>query len=193
MRDRYLNIDSLSKFIKNKKGAVLVEFIFAIFILVIMFSFMADLVILRSSMGKLDNVSYSLANVLRERSQLFYQKNQAELDDKVTDREFQNFKILASRMVGSNNVYIVLESLSPNPKDRIGYKIVGDVDNCKPFNSLNNLSHLAPRSELYNERKIPLFQVTLCVPINSMFKAVVLDDAQIENGTLRSSSLTISR
>ncbi|WP_288065783.1 tight adherence pilus pseudopilin TadF, partial [Rodentibacter caecimuris] len=64
---------------------------------------------------------------------------------------------------------------------------------CKPYRKIDELSQLSPRSEINNERKIPLYQVTLCVETNSFFKALLLDKANQSWGMIRSSSFSVSR
>ena len=59
--------NKIKGFIRNKKGAVSIEFFFSILLFGIMFAFMIDLLMVRSSLGKLDNASYTLVNLLRER------------------------------------------------------------------------------------------------------------------------------
>ena len=71
----------IKNFLKSKKGAVTIEFFFMVLLLGVLFAFMADLVMLRSTLGKLDNASFSLVNILRERTQLYGRRAELTNDD----------------------------------------------------------------------------------------------------------------
>lgn len=211
MKDRHLDIN-FYRFLKHKKGAVAIEFVFMLILLVFIFAFMADLVVVRSSMGKLDNTSYSLASLLRERTQLYQGNENLDLTQ-VNNRDVDNFKRIAARMVYGDeqrvkDISVVLESVRFVGNDETeDHNIVGDVQHCKPANNLmtspndvmpsNNGASLAkivsPRSEQHNGRKIPVYQVTVCMPTASLFKAIVLGEKEQSGSQLRSSSITISR
>ena len=68
MNNNFLN--RVSFFRQSKKGSVTIEFALTLMILVIVFAFLADLVVQRSTQAKLDNTSLSLVSILRERVQL---------------------------------------------------------------------------------------------------------------------------
>ncbi|OOF69804.1 tight adherence pilus pseudopilin TadF [Rodentibacter caecimuris] len=183
MKDRNL----INKFYLNNKGSVSIEFVFMLIFLVFIFAFLADLAIIRSTTGKLDNVSYSLVSILRERTQLY------DKEARVTDQDLKDFEQLAKRLVYGNkesekDVYIVLEHWHEgNSSSR------QSSAKCTPYRKIETLSRLSPRSEINNERKIPLYQVTLCVETNSFFKALLLDKANQSLGMIRSSSFSVSR
>ena len=188
----------MKRFIKNKKGAVTIEFFFMVLLLGILFAFMADLVMLRSTLGKLDNASFSLVNILRERTQL-YRK-----DAKLTNTDLIQFEQLAKSLIfgdknSSEKVYVVLEHWwqdgSEDKSER--FPPISSADaKCHPYKNISELKDLSPRSEyLKNERKIPMYQVTLCVDTRySLFKALLLNEATTTNlGLLRSSTMALSR
>ncbi|TCP94662.1 tight adherence protein F [Cricetibacter osteomyelitidis] len=178
----------LKGFLLNSKGSVTIEFIFMLILLVFVFAFLADLVILRSTMGRLDNASYSLVNILRERTQLY------ERSTTLTNDDLKNFQVLGTRLMhGKNskeNVSIVLEYW--NADTGLQTLFAGDRG-CTPYRRLNELSYLSPHSEINNERRIPLYQVTLCVRTHSFFKAILLDSGNVSDRLLRSSSMSVSR
>ncbi|MDG2955107.1 tight adherence pilus pseudopilin TadF [Bisgaard Taxon 10/6] len=194
MNESNSDTNLLRRFIRQQSGSVTIEFVFMLILLILILAFMADLAILRSTAGRLDNISYSLANILRERTQL-YEGNENLATDRVNNRDVTQFKSLATRMAfgdknSSKKIYVVLEYLAP---ENSIYRIIGDTDKCKPYEALQNLVNLSPRSEINNSRKIPLYQVTVCVPNYSFFSTLVPGVAKNMDETVRSSSITVSR
>ncbi|SEQ84143.1 tight adherence pilus pseudopilin TadF [Basfia succiniciproducens] len=187
-------ISPLRRFIRQQRGSVTIEFVFMLILLILILAFMTDLAMLRSTTGRLDNISYSLANILRERTQLYDGKENLATEN-VNNRDVNNFKLLAKRMAfGDKNsnkeIYVVLEYLAPQNSV---YRIIGDSAKCEPYDSLQGLENLSPRSEINDTRKIPLYQVTVCVPNYSFFSALVPGVAKNMKETIRSSSITVSR
>lgn len=187
----------IKNFLKSKKGAVTIEFFFMVLLLGILFAFMADLVMLRSTLGKLDNASFSLVNILRERTQLYGRR--AEL----TNDDLKQFEQLAKLLIyGDKNskehVYVVLEHWwQDGVNDRTQRFPASSANSkCTPYKDIAELKDLSPRSEyVENERKIPMYQVTLCVDTRySLFKALLLNEATKTNlGLIRSSTMALSR
>ncbi|MDP8170830.1 tight adherence pilus pseudopilin TadF [Pasteurella skyensis] len=195
-------------FIKNSKGAVAIEFVFMIILLTFMLVFMVDLAMLRSNLGKLDNMSYSLVNVLRERTQLYGKGNESfarsrKVAGKLENRDITNFRKLAKYMAFGNTqsdkeLFLVLESLqfqrsSPTAEPVLNYTALGDTGQCAPATNLQNLKAIAPRSEIDERRTIPLYQVTVCLKNYSIFRAIVLDESEQSGRLLRSSSVAVAR
>ncbi|MDG2942723.1 tight adherence pilus pseudopilin TadF [Exercitatus varius] len=194
MNESNSDTNLLRRFIRQQSGSVTIEFVFMLILLILILAFMADLAILLSTAGRLDNISYSLANILRERTQL-YKGNENLATERVNNRDVTQFKALATRMAfgdknSSKKIYVVLEYLAP---ENSIYRIIGDTDKCKPYEALQNLVNLSPRSEINNSRKIPLYQVTVCVPNYSFFSTLVPGVAKNMDETVRSSSITVSR
>ncbi|MDP8079606.1 tight adherence pilus pseudopilin TadF [Phocoenobacter skyensis] len=198
----------LRLFVKNSKGAVAIEFVFMIILLTLMLAFMVDLALLRSNLGKLDNMSYSLVNVLRERTQLYGKGNEGlaetrNVGGKSRNRDVTNFRKLAKYMAfgdtqSDSEIFVVLESLQfrrsdPTKKPLPIYKKLGDVEQCAPVKELNALQAIAPRSEIDEKRTIPLYQVTVCLKTYSVFRAIVLDESEQSGRLLRSSSVAVAR
>ena len=103
-------------FISSKKGSVTIEFVFMLVLLLFIFAFLVDFVIVRTTQGKLDNATYSLVNILRERTQLYNDKGTNTL----TTKDLQDFEKLAKLTlfgdVNSNKqVGVVLEPRMPSP------------------------------------------------------------------------------
>ena len=195
MKENFLS--KIKDFLSNKRGSVTIEFIFMLVLLTFIFAFLADFVIVRSTQGKLDNASYSLVNVLRERIQLFGDNGTANL----TDDDLHDFeKVARGLLYGDKNndnqkVFIVLEHFWRDPvsqKDQFE-RFPKSSNGCEPYRNIESLVNLSPNSEINNGRKIPLYQVTLCAETNSFFKSLYLSKENQSLGFIRSSSLAVSR
>ena len=195
MKENFLS--KIKDFLSNKRGSVTIEFIFMLILLTFIFAFLADFVIVRSTQGKLDNASYSLVNVLRERIQLFGDNGTANL----TDDDLHDFeKVARGLLYGDKNndnqtVFIVLEHCWRDPvsqKDQFE-RFPKSSNGCEPYRNIESLVNLSPNSEINNGRKIPLYQVTLCAETNSFFKSLYLSKENQSLGLIRSSSLAVSR
>lgn len=200
MKNYFLH--DVNRFIHNKKGAVTIEFIFMMILLTFIFAFLTDLVIVRTTQGKLDNASYSLVSILRERTELYGDRDNGEKD--LTDGtqngdvvltnsdDLNQFQQLANLLLaGDRNakkIEVVLERWSQN-----SYQALSNSTRCKPYQSLDKLKDLSPRSEINNERKIPLYQVTLCTEVGSLFQSLIVNKENQSFGLLSSSSFSVAR
>ena len=177
-------------FLKNKRGAVVIEFFFMILLLLIMFAFMADLVLIRTTQGKLDNVSYSLVNVLRERTLFYNQRQELNTDDARQIKQLAAFLLYGDKY-RENDIDVTVEFWRP----RVGnhYLILGDKSTCSPYIALNEQSMLtlSPNAEDDVAQKVPTYQVTLCMNVSSLFKRLVLDPSSRLNNSIRSSSWSV--
>ena len=190
-------LSKIKDFLPNKRGSVTIEFIFMLILLTFIFAFLADFVIVRSTQGKLDNASYSLVNVLRERIQLFGDNGTATL----TDDDLHDFeKVARGLLYGDKNddnqkVLIVLEHFwrEPGSTSNKFERLPSSSNGCEPYRKIEELVHLSPNSEINDVRKIPLYQVTLCAETNSFFKSLYLSKENQSLGLIRSSSLAVSR
>lgn len=193
------------RFKRNQQGAVLIEFLFSVVMLLSILFFMFDLTLIRGNMGKLDNLSYSLASLLRERTLLYVGKD-GQVGHTLSDQDLNTFRKLAKVMFyGDPNdgrpLYLVLDSLifrqtrpnQPNQLDGRNSKKLGDIDKCHPTTDLKNVKDFAPKSEQGQGRVLPLYQVTVCVPSTPSFFGSFFTGNYYESGMLRSSSITLSR
>ncbi len=204
MKNSFLK--SIRLFRNNRKGSVTIEFALTLMILVVVFAFLADLTFQRSTQAKLDNVSLSLVSILRERVQLYNDNGNSELTDGTTgsaggfavigssDGDLNQYIQLANLMLfgdrNANKVKVTLERFS---SDSNQYDKVSNASACEPYKSLDTLGYLSPRSETNNLRKIPLYQVTVCIEVNSFFQSMIAPKENISNGLLRSSTFAPAR
>jgi len=190
-------LSKIKDFLPNKRGSVTIEFIFMLILLTFIFAFLADFVIVRSTQGKLDNASYSLVNVLRERIQLFGDNGTATL----TDDDLHDFEKVARGLLygdkddDNQKVFIVLEHFWKDPVSKKNQfeRFPRSSNGCEPYRNIESLVNLSPNSEINDGRKIPLYQVTLCAETNSFFKSLYLSKENQSLGLIRSSSLAVSR
>ncbi len=225
----------LSRFQRSHKGSVTIEFIFAILVLCLMLMFMLDLSLMRLQIGKLDNTSYSLVNILRERRQLFNESNTKEYTTEDAEKA-ENlctgstdthdcrklvlaFEKLANQMFfgttksqKGKKIYVRLDALQFWHKNCTNNALCADFEknfnikhhwvvsnipddlknDCVPSTNIRTLQNVAPISEVDPNRKLPLYQVTLCLPTVSFFNTFVPNE-QSNGRVLRSSSLAVGR
>ncbi|VEJ08859.1 tight adherence pilus pseudopilin TadF [Actinobacillus delphinicola] len=198
-------LNPIKRFLRETKGAAAIEFLLTVMFLVLVLFFMMDLAITRATVAQLDNISYSLVTVLRERTQLYRTADGKGKVEAISESEVKPLKILAKAMYYGNPndsrpLYLVIQSLQFKQTSATKEPVVdmslsqplGDTQQCVPTTNLLNFQNIAPRSEQNDERTIPLYQVTVCVPAYSVFRSLVVGPAYA-NGTLRSSSHAVGR
>ncbi|WP_145509434.1 MULTISPECIES: tight adherence pilus pseudopilin TadF [Yersinia] len=177
--------------IKNTHGAIIVEFVFVIFIMTIFIKTLISVSNYYSNVGKLDRISYSLAGIVRERARLYNN------DYILTQEKVNQIKQLADNMLLNSgnpvhNLAINIETLHFNQTESSAVtsksidntkSLSFNVGTCEPNRPLNELAQLSTFSNA--GRWIPLYQVTLCL------------SSAPGSGTLfapiKSSSITIER
>ncbi|MDO4698890.1 MAG: tight adherence pilus pseudopilin TadF [Pasteurellaceae bacterium] len=189
-----------TKFLEQRKGSVSVEFVLLLAVLTIMLAFMFDLVFTRSTMGKLERTSYSLLNIVKERKQFYQGQNS------LSSKDLRDMETLATNlMYGENSqkrAKVVLEYVElnvPDPKNvnLRQRRIMASgsqptrLGECKPYKPLKTWIDTAPISE--EKRSIPLYQVTICVEMESFFKSLTASKQHRDGIMLRSSSHGPSR
>ncbi|HHL2499865.1 TPA: tight adherence pilus pseudopilin TadF [Yersinia enterocolitica] len=184
--------------LSNTQGAVIVEFSFIIFIIVIFIKVLISISEYYSTIGKLDRISYSLAGVIRERTRLYYN------DRELTQLQVDQLQRLANNMLANpgsppDNLKIKIETVhfnstqSSTAQDKIidnakslSFSSGGD---CEPDQPLRELSELSSFSNA--GRWIPLYQVTLCLPANAWYHQLFSQEGNAIS--IKSSSITIER
>lgn len=184
-----------NSFIVSRSGAVIVEFVFVIFIMTLLIKILITVTAYQSTVGKLDRLSYSLAGIVRERNNL-YSSDHDLTQAQVAELKQLAEKILLNSGVDSNNLAIRIETLHFIPSA----SGIRNIDNqktkslsigvCQPTRQLNDMQDLSPYANKTG-RWIPLYQVTLCLPTapwyNTLFNG---------GGTatpIKSSAVTIER
>ncbi|MUI55809.1 tight adherence pilus pseudopilin TadF [Aliivibrio fischeri] len=158
----------------KQRGNFTVEFAMVGLGLSLIFIFSADVIIKLSIKGKLDRLSYSLVNVLKERTQLY------DEDYLITNSEsneiFNIAKNSLSRTLGSyedERFGAVIEELTfrdigaPNTPVTYNY---GSFS-CPLSKRIGELDYLSVVTTW--ERQATLYRVTLCYQTDNMFGSVV--------------------
>lgn len=196
--------EKIFKFLLNKKGSVTIEFVLLLIVLVIMFTFMFDLVLMRSTIGKLERTSYSLLNIVKEKSEFHSNRNTLLFSDVQQMQELATSLMYGENGKNKKQVDVYLEYLElENPKDRndrtravINQEGIGSSPtSCKPFKQIVDLKDSSPISEGQGAasnpvpRSVPIYQVTVCTEVDSLFKSILVSKQGQSLGLLRASSL----
>lgn len=145
----------------KQKGVFMIEMSFVMFFLAALLFFTGDIAYKLFNRVNLDRVSYSLVNIVKERTR-FYDGRLELIESDVSE-----LHTLAKRLLNGHSQFgLRVESLiNEQPQ---GYdQSEGDSISCKKTDSLSKRGNLAPEN-LKNE-KFPLYQVTLCYKVNNWF------------------------
>lgn len=183
-----------NNFILNRCGAVIVEFVFVVFIITLLIKVLITVATHQSTVGKLDRISYSIAGIVRERGRLYGGS------EKLSQAQYNELTALTKKMLSDSglsnrNVTMKIESLSftnatglkePDTHNSPEYY----SGSCKPTRSLKDMTQLSPYSN--SGQWVPLYQVTLCLlPTASWYNTLFN-----QGGTpipIKSSAVTIER
>ncbi|MGH1476000.1 tight adherence pilus pseudopilin TadF [Yersinia proxima] len=183
--------------ISDTHGAVIIEFIYITFIIIILIKILIFTSEHYSTIGKLDRISYSLSGMIRERTRLYGG------DSKLTEEQVSQLRVLANKMLSNSglsesNVAITVETIHFNPtqSSEVEHKVINDtkslsfsIGSCEPDKPLKALTQLSPFSNA--GRWIPLYQVTLCLPASTWYNALFNQGGS--TNYIKSSSMTIER
>lgn len=178
----------------NQKGSFAIEFSLVAIFFAALFVFTQDVVIKQSIKGKLDRLSYSLVNIIRERTQLYASNTVIDLNQandilKIAKRSLNetmsNFD--ESKLGLAIEQQKFKENLSPSPiRANIESFTLGSY-NCAPADPISSRVNLAPVSLL--GRKVTLYQVTLCYQSENLYGNLIGETHEL----VRSSSITVER
>jgi tight adherence protein F len=180
-------------FIVNRSGAVIVEFVFVVFIITLFIKVLISVTAYQATVGKLDRISYSIAGIVRERERVY------GVDNALTEPQVRALKQLAEKMLVASGIpnaspAITVETLHFDPESET--KTV-DTDKtlsfsigvCQPTRALSDMTDLSPYSN--SVHWIPLYQVTLCLPTAPWYSAIFSrGESTIP---IKSSAMTIER
>ncbi|HFR4114892.1 TPA: tight adherence pilus pseudopilin TadF [Yersinia enterocolitica] len=183
--------------LSDNHGAVIIEFVYIIFIIIIFMKVLISISEHYSTIGKLDRISYSLSGMIRERTRLY------DGDNKLTEEQVRQLRILANKMLSNSglseaNVAITIERIYFNPTQSpaVENKVIDDTKSlsfsigaCEPDKPLNELTQLSSFSNA--GRWVPLYQVTLCLSTDTWYNK--LFNQEVETTSIKSSAITIER
>ncbi|WP_417347719.1 tight adherence pilus pseudopilin TadF [Ferrimonas sp.] len=154
----------------RQEGAFAIEMAFVLAFLVTLFLFSADLSQQVLNRAKLDRVSYSLVNLVKER-QRFYEGRIA-----LSQADFLQIRDIAARLLNKSQVEdreqfgITVQSLVEGNQTSFSKSFAGDTA-CEPDNSIASLSALVPEND--EGKRFPLYQVTLCMTSSSWYDRAI--------------------
>ena len=143
------------KNLNKQKGSFVIELAFVLMFLCLLTLFTADIAMQLFTRAKLDRVSYSLVNVLKERTR-FYNGNNI-----LTQDDYDQLDIIAKKLLPDTNYNVLINSTVPTEAITPTVKPV----KCSPI--IINPA-LIPISSL-TDVKFPVYQVTVCSAFNSWF------------------------
>lgn len=174
---------------RNKQqGAFAIEMAFVMFFLAALLFFTGDLAYKLFNRVNLDRASYSLVNVVKERTR-FYNK-QFELNQK----DLNELQTIATRLLNGHNQFGLRIESWIDGKIQVFNHTVGSSPTCLDFDSFNQ----SKRSELVpvhlTGEPFPLYQVTLCYKIDNWFnKFLVGNHKNKKQSYLHSTSVLVGR
>lgn len=183
--------------VSNNNGSVIIEFSFIVFIMIIFMKILMSISEYYSTIGKLDRISYSLAGIVRERTLLY--SNNSEL----TQLQVNQLKKVAENMLlhsglSKYSLSIKVEKIHFNTTQSSSTenKIIDNtkslsfnIGSCEPDKLLRELTQLSSFSNA--GRWIPLYQVTLCLPVDTWYSQLFSQGGNANY--IKSSSITIER
>lgn len=163
----------------NQRASITVEFIFISTALIVLIYFLGDLVMRQALIGRLDRTSYSIAGVLRERTQLYGSReslNQFDVDSALllTRRILKDM----DPSIDQSDIGLTVEEVHFYPPVNVNddskrlklyRKWTANTSgvNCSPPQLLSSQLDLSPKGSY--TRWVPLYQVSLCVPTTSWY------------------------
>ncbi|WP_145521030.1 tight adherence pilus pseudopilin TadF [Yersinia mollaretii] len=180
-------------FILNRRGAVIVEFVFVVFIITLLTKVLITVATYQSTVGKLDRISYSIAGIVRERERLYGSNNP------LSSAQYKELKELADKMLldsGVSNTDLTMAIEILNFRSALGLKVI-DVKNstiyntggCEPIRKLSDMMELSPYGN--SGTWVPLYQVTLCLPTAPWYNTLFNQGGAAI--PIKSSAVTIER
>jgi tight adherence protein F len=143
------------KNLNKQKGSFVIELAFVLMFLCLLTLFTADIAMQLFTRAKLDRVSYSLVNVLKERTR-FYEGNNT-----LTQSNYNHIYSIAGKLLPDTNYSVLINSTAPIMTITPNVKSVA----CSPV-AIDPA--LIPISSLTGI-KFPVYQVTVCASFNSWF------------------------
>ncbi|AIZ79028.1 tight adherence pilus pseudopilin TadF [Actinobacillus equuli] len=199
----------IKQFLTNPRGSVTVEFIFIFFLFSVLLIFLIDVTILQATTGKVQRTSYSLLNIVKERSAVHNGK------EDLTQDEVNKLKALAISLMGedksSNDVAVTIElhkfeEIKPQgtvstisatrPTKKVSVtKILSDNANVCQAAGKADVTHAAPLTQNFRNsvRYASVYSVTVCRKMTNLFKGLSLSKEDQVSGWIRATAIGVSR
>ncbi|WP_267524178.1 tight adherence pilus pseudopilin TadF [Campylobacter sp. MG1] len=157
----------MSSFLRNKVASVSIEVSFMLMFFVIFLVLSSDIGKLIKTQNSLEKISYSLAGIIRERTNLY---NKTLLKESDIDNLYSIALVLNEKTL-NKELGLVVESLEPNKNDDFNYKNYkrGEVE-CVNNSNLKDISKINFVNKFENYTS--LYRVTLCTKNNDLFMPI---------------------
>lgn len=178
----------------NQRGTFTIEFALVAVIFVFLLAFTSDIVINQSTKGRLDRLSYSIVNIIKERTQLY--NDDDVIDSSQIDQMYSLIDQSLKRTMGSYDanqlgVYFEQQKFDSDekaitPLQNIHLFSRGQLA-CTPNSTLISKETLSPTTSW--GRRAVLYKVTICYQGANWFGELVGKDYSL----IRSSSIMLGR
>lgn len=157
----------MNSYISNRlkqKGTFTIEFAIVGLFLSLLFIFAGDMTIKLAHKGKLDRLSYSLVNILKERTQLYgkdFQIKQSQIDS-IVNIATDSLRRTVQQFEDANFGYLI-EAVTFNQAQKPSYQAfapTGTGARCQTEQTLEQMQHLSKITTW--GRRATLYRVTLC-------------------------------
>lgn len=181
---------------QRQQGAFVVELAFVLVFFSFVIIFAADVAMQLFHQSNLQRASYSLVNVLKERSRFYSdvdEDNNQIIRYQVDANDLKDMQVMADRLLHSSNEKPInygmrIESLSNSAMRNNPSLIELGLISCLANNKLVIGTSLLPDN--IDESEYTLYQVSLCYTIDSWFSRLInLDDQH----TIASSAVMVGR
>lgn len=179
----------MNRSIRNQRGAFVVEFAIVSLFVGALFLFSIDVAIKLSVKGKLDRLSYSIASLVKERTQLYggdFNITQAQADQLLIIAENSLSRTFSEYDEDNNGVearfgMVIEELVDPGTGQEytafnLGDRLDGAVTGCQLDQTLQEIDQV-DSSRLSVEttwnRTSPLYRVTLCWDTDDLVSSVL--------------------
>ncbi|OAJ95587.1 tight adherence pilus pseudopilin TadF [Vibrio bivalvicida] len=173
----------------SQRGVFSIEFALLGVVFSTILIFTADIIVKLSVQGKLDRLSYSLVNVIKERTQ-FYGKDNFDIDNKMVTDIYQIATGSMQRTMGSyqaNNVGGEFELLKFDLNGKPSVTLISKGKGCSLGQTISQQEGLSMVTSW--GRRATLYRVTLCYETDN-WAGPLFDE---EFTTIQSSSLMMGR
>ncbi|BDY04203.1 tight adherence pilus pseudopilin TadF [Ferrimonas sp. YFM] len=163
-------MSSIRASVHQQQGAFAIEMAFVLAFLVTLFLFSADLSQQVLNRAKLDRVSYSLVNLVKERQRFYAEREPLSRADFLQIQEIAARLLHKSTAEEQDQFGISVQSLVEGTQVSFSKTFAGDTP-CVPDNNISTLSELVPENDA--GKRFPLYQVTLCMTSSSWYDKAI--------------------
>lgn len=168
----------------NQRGVFAIEMAFVLFFIAVLLVFTGDIAFKLFNRVALDRASYSLVNIMKERTRFYskrFELNQQDIND---------IEMLASRLLTNERPFGLRVSTLHNGVFQTFDGSLSNAPKCRSSDAFTayHMSELEPQN--LAGKLFPLYQVTLCYKVDSWFDKFFGNETQSD---LQSTSVIVGR